>query len=55
MDEIQQAVQEDGSLHFSSGYIGFISWNAGDKEIVLDGHFTVEQLEFIVAHIKSNE
>lgn len=37
-------IQEDGSLYSSGAYL---AWNLDDKEAVLDGRFTPEELEAI--------
>ena len=52
-ERMRKAIQPDGSLRITGS--GYISWDAGDDEISLDGHYTVEQLEFIVAHVKSKQ
>ena len=41
----------DGTLYSLSGYI---SWDVGDDEVSLDGEFTVQDLEFIINHIKAH-
>lgn len=53
MDNMSKAVKPDGGLFLTSGV--WISWSVGDNEITLDGNFTLEQLEFIVAHIKAKQ
>ena len=30
----------------------YIYWQGGDSTVTLDGEFTIEQLEFIVQHVK---
>lgn len=51
MNDIKKAIQSDGSLYLNSGC--WIYWNVNDNEITLDADFTIEQLEFIIAHMKS--
>jgi len=51
MNDLKKAIREDGSLYLiSDGYIG---WNVGEDEITLDSKFTIAQLEYIIAHMKS--
>jgi len=52
MDDITKAVHPNGDLYLNSN--GWISWDVGEKKITLDGDFTLEQLEFIVTHVRSH-
>jgi hypothetical protein len=47
---VDKASKPDGSLHFiGSSYVG---WELGDEKIVLDGHFTLQELEWLVERMQ---
>lgn len=48
----KKITQPDGSLH-SLGDPAYIKWKLGDKYITLDGDFTIEDLSWLVSHMKS--
>jgi len=47
---LQNAITEEDGL-FDIG--GYIAWHQGDEELVLDGEFTLEELEAICWWIKN--
>jgi len=51
MSDISWAI-DDGKLKVNQ--FAFLEWNKGDDDIVLDGHFTLEELEAIVAYMREN-
>jgi hypothetical protein len=53
INDLKSAIKPDGGLRANERI--FLEWEVGDNIVVLDGNFTVEQLEFIVAHIKKQE
>lgn len=50
--DVLTVMKEDGSLH--SIRADYYQWHGVDDEIVLDGKFSIAQLESIIAYIKNN-
>ncbi len=48
-DEHELVVHDDGSLTAERDYV---SWSPSDRTAILDGEFTVEQLEAIAQHMR---
>jgi len=51
MSDISWAI-DDGKLKVNK--FAFLEWDKGGDDIVLDGHFTLEELEAIVAFMREN-
>ncbi len=51
---LAKLIDSDGSLSsFDAEDWEFLSWHPGDETIVLDGGFTLEQLEAMVTYLKA--
>ena len=47
---LQLEIRDDGSL---VGEVDFVSFQPGDPTVTLDGVFTIDQLQAIIAHMRS--
>jgi hypothetical protein len=45
---IKESLQPDGGLYWLAGYL---SWNAGDRKVTIDGDFTPDELRAIADHM----
>lgn len=47
-------VKADGGLR-QIGSGGYINWKVGESKIVLDGDFTIAELQWLIAHMQSKD